>query len=289
MQTKDLNTHPLRPDSTAERTALWRALHLEIDELPHIFEDDRALALLDPPAEWRQRPDMDPQFSATFRGSMVARARFVEDFVAQQAARGVTQYVILGAGLDTFGLRRTDLTASLKVFEVDQPGPQEWKRARLLALHGHIPDALRLVPVDFEGGDSAWHALAQAGFDPARSAVVASTGVSMYLTKEATMTSLRQVAALAPGSSFLMTFMLPVELLPPAMRPGIERAMSGARASGTPFIGFYTPDEIVEMARQAGFRHAEHVSSDMLGERYFRHRTDGLRMSTAEEFLVATT
>ena len=157
-----------------------------------------------------------------FRASIVARARFIEDLVAEQAGRGVGQYVILGAGLDTFAQRRPELAARLRVFEVDQPGPQAWKRQRLIELGFGVPEWLRLVPVDFEAGGSWWEQLAAAGFDPGRPAVVASTGVTMYLTKDANAATLRQIAGLAPGSTLAMTFLLPIELLDDADRPGFE-------------------------------------------------------------------
>src|SRR5689334_2002034 len=277
------------PDNTAVRTALWRALHVEVDAPPHVFEDKVGLQLAAPDDDWRSRPDMS-SFTRPFRASIIARARFVEDLVEEQAVRGVEQYVILGAGLDTFAQRRPELVSQLRVFEIDQPGPQEWKRQRLIDLGFGIPSNLRLVPVNFEAGDAWWERLLASGFDAARPAVVASTGVSMYLTKDAIIATLRQVATLAPGSTFVMSFMLPIEMLDDEVRPGVERAAAGARASGTPFISFFTPDEMLALARDAGFRVVRHVSADMLAEHYFAGRTDGLRPpSNSEELLVATT
>jgi methyltransferase (TIGR00027 family) len=277
------------PDNTAVRTALWRALHVEADPPPHVFEDDVGLKLAAPDAGWRSRPDMSP-FTRPFRASIVARARFIEDLVAEQVGLGVGQYIILGAGLDTFAQRRPELASRLLVFEIDQPGPQAWKRQRLIHLGFGIPSFLRLVPVDFEAGDAWRQRLTATGFDSGRPAVVASTGVSMYLTKEAIRATLRQVAALAPGSTLAMSFMLPIELADPAVRPGIERAAAGARANGTPFISFFTPTEMLALAREAGFKEAEHVSADRLAQRYFAGRTDGLRPpSNSEELLVART
>ena len=176
------------------------------------------------------------------------------------------------------------------VFEVDRPGPQAWKRQRLVDLGFGIPSFLRLVPVDFEAGDTWWERLAEAGFDPNRPAVIASTGVSMYLTKEAIAATLRQVAALAPGSTLAMSFMLPIELADPEVRPAIERAADGARASGTPFISFFMPMEMLALGREAGFRDVQHVSAAALAQRYFAGRTDGLRPpNNSEELLVART
>jgi methyltransferase (TIGR00027 family) len=277
------------PDDTAVRVALWRALHVEVDAPPHVLEDEVGLKLAAPDEGWRSRPDMSP-FTRPFRASIVARARFIEDLVASEAARGVTQYVILGAGLDTFAQRRKELAAGLVVFEIDRPGPQAWKRQRLIDLGLGVPSFLRFVPVDFETGDAWWERLAASGFDSARPAVVASTGVSMYLTRDAIAATLRQVAALAPGSTLAMSFMLPIEMADPEVRPGIERAAAGARANGTPFISFFTPPEMLSLARSAGFREVRHVSAATLAERYFAGRTDGLRPPrNSEELLVATT
>jgi O-methyltransferase involved in polyketide biosynthesis len=146
-----------------------------------------------------------------------------------------------------------------------------------------------LVPVDFEAGDAWWDALAAAGFDASQPAVVASTGVSMYHTKHAIAATLRQVAALAPGSSLAMTFLLPLDLMAPEVRPGFQMAEKGARASGAPFLSFFTPTEMLTLAREAGFKEVQHVSAAMLADRYFASRSDGLRPpSNSEEFLVAT-
>src|SRR5437763_5659000 len=199
-------------DSTAVRVALWRAMHVQVDAPPHVFEDEIGLRLAAPDEGWRRRPDMDPHATSLFRASIVARARFIEDLVVEQAGHGVGQYVILGAGLDTFAQRRGQIASRLLVFEVDQPGPQAWKRRRLLELGFGIPEWLRLVPVDFEAGEAWWQRLAAAGFDAGKPAIVASTGVSMYLTRNAIAAMLRQVATLAPGSTFAMTFLLPLQL-----------------------------------------------------------------------------
>jgi methyltransferase (TIGR00027 family) len=278
------------PDSTAVRVALWRALHLEVDPPPHVLEDEIGLRLVAPDDGWRHRPDMDPHFTSRFRASIVARARFIEDMVVERAGRGVGQYVILGAGLDSFAQRRPEIASSLTVFEVDPPGPQAWKRRRLIELGFGIPEWLRLVPVDFEAGDAWLQRLAAAGFDSGRPAIVASTGVSMYLTKDAIAATLRQIAALAPGSMLAMTFLLPLELADPEVRPGLQLAEKGARASGTPFISFFTPTEMLALAREAGFREVQHVSAATLAQRYFAGRTDGFRPpNNSEELLVAMT
>ena len=175
------------------------------------------------------------------------------------------------------------------MFEVDQPGPQAWKRQRLIELGFGVPDWLRLVPVDFEANGSWWQQLVAAGFDPGRPAVVVSTGVTMYLTKDATAATLRQLAGLAPGSTLAMTFLLPTELLDDADRSGLQTSQQGAQAAGTPFVSFYPPEEMLALAREAGFTDARHVSGSSLADRYFADRPDGLRPSSGEDFLLATT
>jgi methyltransferase (TIGR00027 family) len=277
------------PDNTAVRVALWRALHLEADPAPHVFEDRIGLALVAPEEGWQQRPDMSA-FTRPFRASIVARARFVEDLVEEQAARDVAQYVILGAGLDTFAQRRPELASRLRVFEVDAPETQAWKEQRLSALGFAVPPFLRFVPVDFERGESWLPCLAAAGFDTKLKTVVTSLGVSMYLGRDAIVATLREVATLAAGSTLVMSFMLPIALAEPDVRPGIEAAARGARASGTPWVSFFTPEELLALARAAGFRVVEHVSSAALSARYFAGRSDGLRLpNNSEELLVATT
>lgn len=147
----------------------------------------------------------------------------------QQLARGVAQYVILGAGLDTFAERRPDVAARLRVFEIDEPETQAWKQQRLAALGLAHPSSVRFVPVDFERGES-WLARLPAS------------------------------AKLPSGSTLVMSFMLPIELAEAQFRPGIEAAARGARTNRTPWVSFFTPDEMLALAREAGFSRVEHVS-----------------------------
>ena len=277
-----------KPDHTAERVALWRALHVQVDS-PPIIEDEIGLRLAAPGDDWRERPDMDPEGTRGFRASIVARARFIEDFVNDKLGEGITQYVILGAGLDTFAQRRPEIASRMKVFEVDQQGTQSWKRQRLAEIGYDIPNWLRLVPVDFEEGGSWWGKLIAAGFDASRPSVITSTGVTQYLSKEAITATLSQAAKLPSGSTLVMTFLLPFEFTESQERSKVKEAEKGAQASGTPFISFFKPSEIMAMAREAGFQEVRHVSSEHLNQLYFNGRTDGLFLPRGEEFLVATT
>ncbi|WP_436488642.1 class I SAM-dependent methyltransferase [Chitinophaga sp. ARDCPP14] len=276
------------PDNTAVRTALWRALHVQIDPMPHIIEDETGLQLIAPDNGWQQRPDMSPDFTKRLRASMVARARFIEDLVIAQQEQGIQQYVILGAGLDTFAQRRPDIASQLQVFEIDQPDTQSWKQQRLTELGFGMPEWLHFVGVDFETS-SWWEQLINAGFDTSQPAVVACTGVSLYLTRDAIVATLRQLATLAPGSRIAMTFYLPFDLLKEEDKPLQQIAEKGAQAAGTPFISFFTPEEMRTLAREAGFKTLEIISVDDLDKRYFTGRTDNFHPSSGEEFLVATT
>ncbi len=277
------------PDTSAVRVALWRALHVEVDPPPHVLVDEIGLQLAAPAAGWQRRRDMHPQTTRRNRASIVARARFVDDLVAERAGAGVTQHVVLGAGLDTFAQRQPELAARLRVYEVDQPGTQSWKRRRLRDLGHAVPESLRFVPVDFEAGASWVDALVAAGFDPGEPAIVASMGVAVYLTRPTIEATMRQVAALAPGSTLAMSFMVPLEQVDAGERAALHGAERGAAAAGTPWVSFLAPAEAVELARHAGFGDARHISPDELTDRYFAGRDDGLRPSSAEHLVVATT
>ena len=129
----------IEPNHTAVRTALWRALHVQVDSAPHIIEDEIGLKLVAPQDGWQQRPDMDPDFTRRVRVSIAARARFVEDLVVEQSEKGIRQYVILGAGLDTFAQRRPEIAGNMQIFEIDQPDTLAWKRQRLIELGFSVP------------------------------------------------------------------------------------------------------------------------------------------------------
>lgn len=276
----------IAPEHTAERVALWRALHVQLDKEPYILKDDVGLKLLGFDESWLSRPDMNPANTRRIRASIVARARFIEDLVEEYVQKGVDQYVILGAGLDTFALRRQDLMKHLNVFEVDQPGPQEWKQNQLKNLKWDMPQRLKFVAVDFEAGQSWWEALEASGFDKTRPAVVVSTGVTMYLTEQANLETFRQMTRLASGSVFATTFMFPPSLLEGEDKVTMENTLVYAKQSGTPFISLFKPEEALALAEKAGLQNACYVSPKEIEKKYFSQRTDGLEAATAEAFLV---
>ena len=277
------------PDSTAVRVALWRALHVQLDPPPHVLEDEIGLQLIAPDDEWQNRPDMHLVGTRGYRASIVGRARFIEDLVLERIKYGLEQYVILGAGLDTFVQRRPEVADRLRVFEIDQPTTQQWKQQRLIEVGLGIADNLKLVAVNFEAGESWQEKLITYGFDANKPAIIASTGVSMYLTMEANRSTLCQIASFAPGSTLAMTFLLPLDLVDSGERSQHQMVYNRAKAAGTPFISFFSPSEIIALAHQVGFQDVKHVSRTDIIQRYFSHRADGLAPSSGEEFLVAST
>jgi len=274
-----------KPDNTAARTALWRALHAQVDSLPHIIDDQIGLQLLDPPPGWTERPDM--KYTKRIRASIVARARFVDDFVVDKSKLGISQYVILGAGLDTFAQRHPHIASQLQIFEIDQPDTLSWKRQRLIETGYDIPHNLHFVKVNFET-ESWWHKLLNAGFDPQKPAAIVSTGVTLYLTRAAIKDMMHTFRNFASGSALAVTFYLPMELLDEQDKPGMEMSIKGAQASGTPMLSFFTPAELLSLARENGLHEISIISTTDMEQHYFANRTDQLLPSSGEVFLLAT-
>lgn len=274
----------ISPDSTAVRTALWRALHKQIDGTPPILNDEVGLQLVNPPQDWQERPDM--KYTRRLRASIVARARFIEDLIVEQCMLGVSQYVILGAGLDTFAQRHPELVSRLKIFEIDQNGTLTWKRKRLTELGFGMLQNLHFVPVDFET-ESWWEKLSAAGFDRNASAVVVCTGVTLYLSQPAIVSMLHQMKAFMPGTTLAIAFYLPMHLLDNEDRGMQEIAEKGARAAGTPFVSFFDSEQVRALAEDAGIQNVTIISAKDMEQRYFANRTDGLAPASGEIFLLA--
>ncbi|MBS1486477.1 MAG: class I SAM-dependent methyltransferase [Bacteroidetes bacterium] len=273
-----------QPDNTALRTALWRALHVLADNKPYVIEDVVGYELIKPEKDWPERPDM--KYTKRLRASIVARARFVEDIAKEQIAKGVKQYVLLGAGLDSFAQRNIGISSQVDIYEIDQPGTLAWKKEKLIE-HGYkIPNNLHFVPVDFETS-SWWPELLSCGFDVHKKAVVSCTGVTLYLTKEAIIDTLRKMTALATGSTIAIAFYLPLEQLDKEDKPMQEIAIKGATASGTPFVSFFSVDKIKILAEEIGLKEIQIISTKEMAERYFKNRADNLVPASGEFFLVA--
>lgn len=275
-----------QPDNTALRTALWRALHVLTDSKPYVIEDKVGYNLIRPGKGWQERPDM--KYTKRLRASVVARARFIEDLAKEQIAKGVKQYVLLGAGLDSFAQRNTPISSGIDIYEIDQPGTLAWKEEKLIENGYKMPGNLHFVPVNFESS-SWWDELSNKGFDRHQKAVVSCTGVTLYLTKNAIIDTLKKMTLLWPGSTIAIAFYLPPEQLDQEDQPMQEMAIKGAAASGTPFVSFFSVEEITKLAGEAGLKEIQTISTKDMTEKYFKDRADNLVPASGEFFLVAKT
>jgi len=261
---------------TAERVAIRRAAHQLLDD-PKVLDDPLALRIIGAEAEeaLRSSPRENHDFSRGFRAFMAARSRYAEDQIAQAVANGVNQCVVLGAGLDTFACRNPHL--GLRVFEVDHPATQAWKRDQLLAAGIAAPPTLTFVPLDFERQTLA-EGLRQAGFREGESAFFSWLGVTPYLTHAAFATTLSFIARMPPGSGVVFDFTIDRKLLNPGQRIAADALSRRVAAAGEPFQLFFDPGELQEELRGLGFRRTEFLDKQELNARYFQDRTDGLRV-----------
>jgi methyltransferase (TIGR00027 family) len=268
-----------QPSRTALRVALRRAAHQIHDERPLVFDDPLAVRIL--PAEARPEIDRVPDklrrpFSASLRAFMVTRARLAEDVLAASVACGVaTQYLVLGAGLDTFAYRNP--YTDVRVFEVDHPATQAWKLECLRAASIPVPETMRHVPVDFER-DALRERLEAEGFDFTQATVVAWLGVAPYLFAEAFRATLRVLGSLPAGSELVFDYAYPREALPLTERLMLDSLSARVAQAGEPFRLFFTEEPLREELRAAGLKMVENLGSEALHARYFEGRTDGLRL-----------
>lgn len=278
------------PSRSAMRVAALRAVHQLLDD-PIIFDDPFALPILgkklaatviDDPFQYN-----DP-LSRGLRSSLVVRSMFAEDELRKTMHAGVTQYVVLGAGLDTFALRNADADGSLHVYEVDHPSTQEWKKALLHEASIAIPKSMTFVAVDFEK-KALSDALREAGFRFDQPACFSWLGVTMYLTQEAIFETLRFVASLPKGSAIIFDYCLQRTLLNPIERVVNEYLGQLIAEQGEPWLSFFEPTAFKEDVSKLGFTHIDNVGPDELNPRYFFRRKDGLRAGGAVRLMCAKT
>ncbi len=270
---------PAQPSRTALRVALRRAAHQLFDAQPLVFDDPIAVPILGPHAEELQRtPGRNPAnkerpFSVALRAHMVARSRYAEDNLAAAVSSGVAQYVLLGAGLDTFAHRNPH--PGLHVFEVDHPATQQWKRELLESTGLTEPTRHTYTPVDFES-ESLPERLQATGFDPARPAFFAWLGVVPYLTRPAFRSTVQFIAALPTGTGVALDYGLPREALPFLEQLAFDSLASRVQQAGEPFQLFFTPEQIAAEFPTA--TRIEDLGSTQINERYFADRPDSLRL-----------
>jgi len=278
-----------QPSATARRVAIRRAAHQLLDK-PKVFDDPLALRIIGHESASALQNGSDQSESTRLapylRAFMAARSRYAEDELALAVERGVRQYVILGAGFDTFAYRNPYPEGALRVFEVDYPATQAWKRALLEEVDIPLPADLTFAPVDFEKRTLA-DGLRDAGFDPSLSAFFSWLGVTMYLTAEGLMTTLRFIASAPIGSEVVFDYAISPSLMSPAQRPIFDEMAKRVAAEGEPWKTFFDPAELMKELRAIGFGHVEDMGSEEINARYFKDRIDGLRVGSLARIMSA--
>jgi methyltransferase (TIGR00027 family) len=253
---------PAQPSRSALTAAAARAAHLIVDGQPTIFADTLAAALLGDRAEeliaYHRLHGTHPVLAGA-RVQVTCRSRYAEDTLARAAGTGVTQYVLLGAGLDSFAYRDGPLGGRVRVFEVDHPASQGFKRAALAAARIEVPGNVRYVPADLARDDLA-RCLDAAGFDAAAPAVVAWLGVTMYLTAGAVAETMTAVARLAPGTELVADYLLPEGARDEAGALYGALVAQASAEQGEPWLSCFTPGQMADLARQTGFGAVRAVS-----------------------------
>jgi methyltransferase (TIGR00027 family) len=279
-----------RASRTASRAAVYRAIHQLIDDEPKIVTDPVAVRLTEaaaPGAIDEGMKTFSPPERPGSRALFVLRSRFAEDELAVATARGVCQYVILGAGLDTFAYRQPSHAGALDIFEVDHPATQAWKRESLAVADIALPTNLRWAPVDFER-QTLPEQLAAAGFDAARPAFFSWLGVLQYLTLPAIDDTLRFVAGLPSPSIVALTFALADDALSDDDRREKHQVMQMTKGLGEPWLTFFRPDELRERLHGLGFARVVHLSAAEANVRYCAGRRDGMQTFPYIDFVSAT-
>jgi methyltransferase (TIGR00027 family) len=274
-------------------TAMWcawaRNAHATVHPSP-IFSDTRSVQLVPEQALERVASAME-RFSQEAADALVlltvVRHRVLADRLPPAHERGVRQLVILGAGLDTTGFGLPEWGEKWRVFEVDHPATQEWKRRRITNLCWELPTNLVFAPCDFERQDLL-SALTAAGFKHQRPALVSLFGVIIYLTANATKAKLTELATLAPGSEVTLTYESPPDGADPVVQETYDKVSPVVDGTGESFVGYYHESEMKALVRAAGFPNAIHHPTDELNARYFSRRSDRLRLRTIERLLTAT-
>jgi len=265
---------------TAHSVAIRRAAHQLFDH-PKVFDDPLALAIIGSQSAEALRANPEKQrhsIARAFRAFMAVRSRYAEDQLAKAVTAGVQQYAVLGAGLDTFAYRNPH--ASLRVFEVDHPATQAWKRDRLAAAQIAIPPSVTFVPIDFEHHSLA-EGLSSSGFRTDIPAFFSWLGVIPYIARESCMATLACISRMPAGSGVAFDFAVDPKLLNWKQRLALTALSARVAAAGEPFRLFFHPQELAAELTKLGLREIEILDSDDLNARYFTNRSDGLRLTGA--------
>jgi len=270
----------------AEFAAMMRAQHYLHDEHPLILEDPFALRLLRPEFAQNAR-EKKFQTPIDFRvGALIlGRSRYAEDCFEAALRKGVRQYVSLGAGLDTFSLRRSDLVSLIRIYEIDQPATQQWKQQLLKSSGCGTPDNLEFVSANLEE-ETVLQALARSSFNSTEPAFFSWLGTTMYLTRDAVFRSLESfVNSLAPGSEIVFDYRVPIEFVSPEDVENAEMGWKAAADMGEPLYASLNPLTLPDEVREVGFEVVENLTPQQLAERYFSQRNDALHPMTHHYYI----
>jgi len=267
------------PSRTAQSVAMRRAEHQLVD-WPHVFRDPIAVRIIGP---WAvalmtlRAPAAHLPVSRYLRAFIAARSRYAEDQLARAFAEGTRQYMVLGAGLDTFAYRSPYPPDALRTFEVDHPDTQAPKRQRLEKSAIRIPASVTYVPVDFERQELRAE-LERAGFKPDEPAFFSWLGCTPYLARETVMATFSLIHALCPDNGVVFDYARPRQSLSGIEKLAFDAIDASVGLAGEPFVTFFDTDELAADLRTIGFRHVEHPTTGEINARYFHDRLDRLRI-----------
>jgi methyltransferase (TIGR00027 family) len=285
--------HDSQPSRTAQRVAARRAAHQILDH-PRVFDDPLAIAIsrqqggesLGLGDKLMTPASPESAFSRALRAFIAVRSRYAEDQLAQAVKRGVRQYAILGAGLDTFAYRNPFQSAGLHVFEVDHPATQQWKRKQLSEARIQVPDQVTFAAVDFER-QSLGEGLLLAGFDIEQPAFFSWLGVTPYLSRLAFDATIRFIAAMPSTSAIAFDYGVERSLLNPAQQQSFDALSARVARAGEPFRLLFNPETLLEELTLLRFGRVEDLGSEEINARYFSGRADGLSVSGGAHLLSA--
>src|ERR1022692_1461687 len=279
---------PVKASATAAGVAVARGAHRSYDQPPWVLDAPFAPRLVGP--QWAEiqaasEAALPEAALRQSRASVVARSRYAED---RLVAGGYRQYVILGAGLDSFAWRRADLIGWLRLFEVDHPASQAWKLARITELGLPARDGHVFAAVDFET-ESLRDGLSRAGLDWSRPAFFSWLGVVLYLTAEAIDATLQSVSGYCSGSEIVLSYDASDDFLDDAAREMVKIEATLVAATSEPYTTRMSPAQAEALVEAAGLDVVEHLTPQAMYDRYFAGRSDGLRPSAAERLIAART
>ena len=277
------------PSLTADRVAIMRAAH-QIFDNPKVFEDPIALRIIGTQSVSDIRKDkrkFESRIHKYLRSIVAARSRFVEDELSVAINRGIRQYVILGAGLDTFAYRNPHSSNGLKVFEVDYPATQEWKRQQLDVAKIPIPESLTFTSINFENQALA-DQLRETGFRADEPSFFSWLGVTMYLSRETMMTTMKYISSSTPiGSGIVFDYVISPSSQK-FLRRLIFRLLSNkVRSFGEPWQTFYDPNSLIKDLKAIGFTKAEDIGPEEINARFFNDRADKLMVGNFGHLMKA--